>query len=228
MQELIDAGYVYIAKPPLYKLKQRQPGDATSRRSPSSRSSCSRDKLEKFERRRPRRQGSSSSPRRAGRRSRRAAQAVRGLGDRRCGRVTATTSCASSRSRRCSTSGVDERRRRREARSSEPTTRASPSTTELLERRRRASSSSRRSSARPASPQTHRLAGGRCSTRTEYRQLRRGPRASCVKLAGTPPFQVTLGDTRDEAALVRGAAPRGARARPAGRHSCSASRAWAR
>ena len=40
MQELIEAGYIYIAKPPLYKLTQGS-RSATSRRSPSSRRSCS-------------------------------------------------------------------------------------------------------------------------------------------------------------------------------------------
>ena len=48
MQELIEAGYVYIAKPPLYKLTQGR-RSATSRRTPSSRSILLGDKLERFE-----------------------------------------------------------------------------------------------------------------------------------------------------------------------------------
>ena len=42
----------------------------------------------------------------------------------------------------------------------------------------------------------------------EYRQLAR-VHADLVKLAGTPPFTVALGDETEEARVLRGAAPRG-------------------
>ncbi len=56
MQELIDAGYVYIAKPPLYKLKQGSQERYIEKESELEEMLLA-DKYEKFEIARPRRQG---------------------------------------------------------------------------------------------------------------------------------------------------------------------------
>ena len=66
MQELIEAGYVYIAKPPLYKLKQGSQERYIEKESELEEVLLS-DKYEKLEIERPRRHARSSSPRRAGR-----------------------------------------------------------------------------------------------------------------------------------------------------------------
>ena len=84
MQELIEAGYVYIAKPPLYKLKQGRNERYIESETSSRRSCCrtsgttSRSSIAT--------PSSSSSPRRAGR-VLAPAQAVRGLGERAARRV---------------------------------------------------------------------------------------------------------------------------------------------
>ena len=56
------------------------------------------------------------------------------------------------------------------------------------------------SSARPARRPRYRAAHARCSTRSEYRELRARAPASSRQLAGTPPFDVALGK-KEETAL---------------------------
>ena len=65
MPELIEAGYVYIAKPPLYKVKNGKQETYIEKESELE-ELLLRDKLEQFELDRRRRQGATSSPRRAG------------------------------------------------------------------------------------------------------------------------------------------------------------------
>ena len=102
MQELIEAGYVYIAKPPLYKLKQGSRERYIEKESELEEILLV-DKWEKFDDPRPPRHASSSSPRRAGSASRGCSSSTK-AGRSRCAASTATTSSSSSRSPRCSAS----------------------------------------------------------------------------------------------------------------------------
>ena len=102
MQELIEAGYVYIAKPPLYKLKQGSRERYIEKESELEEILLvdKWEKIEVFDR-----HGNAVQADRGALAALHApAQAVRGLGARRCAPTTATTSCSSSRSPRCSTS----------------------------------------------------------------------------------------------------------------------------
>ena len=76
-------------------------------------------------------------------------------------------------------------------------TRASTYATELRRAGRRAICGSARSSAAPGLAHTHRCAATCSSARVP--QLREGPRATLVELAGTPPFDVRLGDRAEQA-----------------------------
>ena len=102
MQELIEAGYVYIAKPPLYKLKQGSRERYIEKESELEEILLSDkwEKIEVFDRH--------GTPVQADRGAlaalRAAAQAVRGLGLLAARPSTATTWSSSSRSPRCSAS----------------------------------------------------------------------------------------------------------------------------
>ena len=85
MPELIDAGYVYIAKPPLYKVKSGKQ-DVYIEKESELEEVLLRDKLEIMEVQRPRGHAVRAHPR-ALAALRPAAQAVRGLGVRAAGRV---------------------------------------------------------------------------------------------------------------------------------------------
>ena len=90
MQELIEAGYVYIAKPPLYKLKQGSQERYIEKESELEEVLLS-DKFEPLRDLRPVQRASSASPRRAGRSTRACASSTR-AGPARCAPSTARAS----------------------------------------------------------------------------------------------------------------------------------------
>ena len=102
MQELIEAGYVYIAKPPLYKLKQGSRERYIEKDSELEEILLVGQVGEDRDLRPPRHPVQADRGALAALHA--AAQAVRGLVARRCARRTATTWCSSSRSPRCSAS----------------------------------------------------------------------------------------------------------------------------
>ena len=195
MQPLIDAGYVYIAKPPLYKVKSGNQETYVERESELE-ELLLRDKLERLraDRRQRRRHKLTQSALAA---LRPALEGVRGLGLLAAGRVRLTSWCASSRSRRSSTRGS---RRIAGARKllgrEEPRERAVRD--RARRRRRRASWWSRRSIARAAWP-------GPTSCRRalfEHHDYRRfvDVHATLLKQVGRPPF---AGQARRTAARRR-------------------------
>ena len=225
MQELIEAGYVYIAKPPLYKLKQGRNERYIEKESELEEILLA-DKFEKFEV--FDRDGNAVQAHRGALAALHApAQAVRGLGQRAARRARPRRRCASSRSPRSSTSRSTTRRGGARAARRATASRASRYATELLDRGRRRCCASRRSRRKtgPRADAPHPRA--RCSTSHEYRQFV-AVHAQLVELAGTPPFTVALGDARDEALsfeALRDAVLDGRRRRAS---SSSASRASAR
>ena len=193
MQELIEAGYIYIAKPPLYKLKQGQQERYIEKDSELEEILLG-DKLERFEI-----SDVHDEPVQADRDALAAllapAQAVRGLGLRAARRprqrhgdvprgVPDPRRAGHDASRRCRSSSA--------ARSP----RASPTRRELIatddglitiKAVERKSNMAR----------TYRLRRSLFDA-NEYRQLSR-VHAELVKMAGTPPFTVALGNERDDA-----------------------------
>ena len=219
MQELIEAGYVYIAKPPLYKLKQGAQERYIEKESELEEVLLV-GQVREVRGPRPRRQGSSSSPRRAGSVPHGCSSSTR-AGRARCAPSTATTSCASSRSPRSSTSRSHSADDAVDAHRAAPTTRASTSTTELLDAGRRATCVVRAIERRPASRR-------RTASRRTLFDRARVPAASCKVHAASSSSsparrrsQVTLGDTSDEAlsfealrAAVLGVAQKGVQLQP--------------
>ena len=104
MPELIDAGYVYIAKPPLYKVKSGKQ-DVYIEKESELEEVLLRDKLEIMEVRDREQQRSSSSRTRAGSATGACSSSTR-AGRPRCGRSSATTRSPSSRSPTSSTTAI--------------------------------------------------------------------------------------------------------------------------
>ena len=156
-----------------------------------------------------------------------AAQAVRGLGARRCARPTATTSCSSSRSPRCSSEQVADAEAAIEllgARAAWTARRTRPSSS-TQDARRAARQGDRER--RPAS-RAPTASRARCSTRRSTASSRACTR-SWSSSPARPPFEVRLGDAQRDAPpsfeALRDGGDDGRRRRAS---NCSASRASAR
>ena len=203
MQELIERGFIYIAKPPLYKLKQGQQERYIEKDSELEEILLG-DKLERFEVTDHAGQQFKLTETRWQRYSP-AAQAVRGLGVARCAPTTATTRSRSSRSRRSSTSRSPRSRQLQEL-MGRAVPESEPYTTELLPSENgvlRIKAVERKTNL----ARTHRLRRSLFDA-NEYRQLAR-VHAELVKMAGTPPFTVKLGnETRRGAVASRACAAR--------------------
>ena len=194
MQELIEAGYIYIAKPPLYKLKQGQQERYIEKDSELEEILLG-DKLERFE-----------VTDHAGQRVQAhrdalaallaAAQAVRGLGVGAARRARPRHGHVPRGVADPRRAGHDRSRRSRSCVRRE-TPEGEPYTTELLPRdRRRPAHQGRR--AQDATSRARTACARSLFEANEYRQLAR-VHAELVKMAGTPPFTVALGTERDEA-----------------------------
>ena len=175
MQELIEAGYVYIAKPPLYKLKQGRNERYVEKESELEEILLS-DKFDKFEILDGHRQRSSSSPRRAGSATRACASSTR-AGPARCAPSTATTRCASSRSPRSSTSRRA-RSRRRWRSSSARSSDGAVHTTELMSDEDDDGPAHQARSRRAPAWRRRTGSGARCSSRPSTRPSSRSTRRS--------------------------------------------------
>ena len=194
MPELIDAGYVYIAKPPLYRVKQGNQETYLERESELE-ELLLRDKLEDFELIDATGdvEEADLEPL-AGLRA--ALEGVRGLGLLAAGGVRPRGRCASSRSRACST-----RRSRRIAGGARRCSAA---------RRRRASRSTPRSSRTPTRaagrqgdraqerPGPHPPPAGELFEHHDYRKFVE-VHAALLKQVGRPPFEVSFGERRNAA-----------------------------
>ena len=184
MQELVEAGYIYIAKPPLYKLTQGKRERYIEKESELEEILLG-DKLERFEV--TDRDGTHVQAHRDALAALLpAAQAVRGLGARAARRARPRGRARSSRSRRSSTT-----RSRRRTSCSSCSQREDPADRAVHHRARRPSRRAAirvKATERKHQPRAHAPAAhGACSSANEYRQLAR-VHAELVTLAGTPPF----------------------------------------
>ena len=209
MQELIEAGYVYIAKPPLYKLKQGRNERYIEKESELEEVLLS-DKFERIEifdrydkqfKLTEARWQKYAAP---------AASSTR-AGRARCAPSTATRSSRFLEESSLLDEQVDDRRRGGPRCSSARPRTARSTTTRAARPGRDARCACARSRRRPAWRATHRIRRELFES-PEYRSFLRVHQA-LVELAGAPPFTVTLGGPDRGGAVVRGAAQRGARGR---------------
>ena len=194
MQELIEAGYIYIAKPPLYKLTQGKRERYIEKEAELD-AQLLGDKLERFEV--TDHEGAAvQAHRHALAALHAAAQAVRGLGERAARRLTAHEVVNFLEESQILDQQVDRRRAARSRWSASDDPETEPYTTELVSREDgmiRIKAVERRSNM----ARTHSLRSAMLEA-NEYRQLSR-VHAELVKLAGTPPFTVRLGDESEQA-----------------------------